>query len=1044
MKCSQEKSSVTASSTATLQRKTSPFFAKVANGGFFSPATGHSSPFIQAKMTVNKPGDKLEKEADTMAEDAMKGKVQRATLPEEKVQINDEKKIQAKSSDNLGTLSDTTQASVQNRTTGGEPLSGDVLSYMEPRFNADFSGVRIHTDKESAGLSNQLSARAFTYQNHLFFSHGEYQPGTSEGRFLLAHELSHTIQQGHSVKRKLNYSTTVTPPHVQRFAAGEILDWIAGKANNIPGFRMFTVILGMNPVNMSAVDRSAANILRALIEFIPGGTIITTALDNHGVFTKVSDWIEKQIKAFGMTGQMFKTALTKFIDSLGASDLLPWKWGSVWERAKSIFTEPINRLISFAKGVIKDILKFIKDAILKPLAALAKGTNGYDLLRAILGEDPIIGEPVPRNADTLIGGFMKLIGQQEIWENIKKGNAVNRAWVWFQGALSGLMGFVRSIPIKILNTLTSLTIQDIVTVAGAFGKIIGTFANIAVDFVTWGIKQVLSLLEILFSVVAPGVMPYIRKAQATFMIILKNPIGFVGNLVRAGRLGFEKFASRIGEHLKTALIKWIVGPLADAGVYIPKSFTLIEIIKLVLSVLGLTWQNIRAKLVKIIPEPVLVGLEKTAGILVTLVRDGPVAAWEQLKAELTELKDQLISQIVQMVTTEVVKAAIIKLVSMLNPAGAVIQAIIAIYNTVTFFIQKINQIAAVVASFIDSISAIAAGQVENAANKVEQTMANTLVIIIAFLAKFAGLGNIPDKVVGIIKKIREPIDKCLDKIVGWLGGVLKKLSSKALGGDPNAPPEVRLQSGLNEAVAAVNKLSEKTLLISLIKPLLGAIRIRHNLKILEAEPRNGKWAIIAEVNPRGEKLTEKLVEEGKKGRKFLSKITYSAVNKDGFGVRMVADPVGPDHLEGTTVSDSLRKELRLDVNRRQGKYRLGHLLNHHIGGPGNDWRNLTPITPKANSDHLHQVETDVKTLINDHKRWVYYEVKPDYSGTAPALTKNCEPLEASFARRLRWKYQLKKEDPNNPNQLIDDPQDSKSVKKSGSGVVESISSGYPD
>ncbi|MDZ4819920.1 MAG: hypothetical protein SGJ20_13200, partial [Planctomycetota bacterium] len=75
----------------------------------------------------------------------------------------------------------------------------------------------------------------------------------------------------------------------------------------------------------------------------------------------------------------------------------------------------------------------------------------------------------------------------------------------------------------------------------------------------------------------------------------------------------------------------------------------------------------------------------------------------------------------------------------------------------------------------DSISAIAAGQVDNAAKKVEQTMANTLVVIIAFLARFAGLGNIPEKVVGIIKKIRQPIDKGLDKIVAWLGSMLNKM-----------------------------------------------------------------------------------------------------------------------------------------------------------------------------------------------------------------------------------------------------------------------------
>ncbi len=211
---------------------------------------------------------------------------------------------------------------------------------MEPRFNADFSNVRVHSDPEAARLSNQLSARAFTYQSHIFFSRDQYQPGTSEGKQLLAHELTHTIQQGHSVQRQPQVSTTVTQPHIQRSAVGEILDWFADKANYIPGFRMFTIVLGVNPINMRSVDRSAANILRALIEFMPGGAFITTALDNHGVFTKVAAWIEQQIQALGMVGQMFKNALTEFIDSLGVSDLAPWNWGDVWNRAKTHLYRP--------------------------------------------------------------------------------------------------------------------------------------------------------------------------------------------------------------------------------------------------------------------------------------------------------------------------------------------------------------------------------------------------------------------------------------------------------------------------------------------------------------------------------------------------------------------------------------------------------------------------------------------------------------------------------------------------------------------------------
>ena len=776
MKSTADKSSSKSSNTAT----------RVSNTPFIAPT-------VQRKMEVSKPGDRLEQEADSMA-----GKVMRMAAPpmaspagterlqrksDEKIQKTpaQEEKIQRKSGEGAPAASSSVQSAIQGNT-GGQPLSSDVRGFMEPRFNADFSNVRVHDDQQSASLNSQLSARAFTYQNHIFFSRGQFQPGSGEGKQLLAHELTHTIQQGHAVQRTPEVSTTTAQPQLQRSASGEILDWIADKARNIPGFTMFTVILGMNPINMSTVDRSAANILEAMVEFMPGGRLVTQALENHGIIGKVATWVEGQIRTLGMVGSMFKTALTRFIDSLGVSDLAPWNWGSVWNRAQSIFTTPVNRLISFARGLIGQVLKFIREAVLKPLAALAQGTRGYDLLRALLGEDPVTGEAVPRTPETLIGGFMKLIGQEEIWENIKKGNAIARAWAWFQGALSGLLGFARSIPRRIIATLASLTITDLLTVAGAFTKIVSAFADIAGEFLSWALDQVISLLEILFSVVAPGVMPYIKKAQATFTTILKDPIGFVGNLVRAGKLGFQRFASKIGEHLKTALINWLVGPLAEAGVYIPKAFSLQEIVKLVLSVLGLTWQNIRGKLVKIIPEPVLVGLEKTAGVLVTLVKDGPAAAWEQIKTELGELKDQLVSQITQMVSVEVVKAAVMKLVSMINPAGAVIQAIIAIYNTVTFFIDKMRQIASVVASFIDSIAAIASGQVDGAAAKVEQTLANSLTLVISFLAKFAGLGGIPNKIVGIVKKIRQPIDRGLDKIVAWLGKMLEKMTGAVKSG----------------------------------------------------------------------------------------------------------------------------------------------------------------------------------------------------------------------------------------------------------------------
>lgn len=743
---------------------------------------------VQTKMSMSQPGDRHEKEADSMAD-----KVMRMSDPTPSVQRKGEAEVAKKSAESVPTvqasapapigIAPETQQRIEKSATGGQNMPMETQRFMEDRFQADFSQVKVHNDPEAASLNSNLGARAFTYQNHVYFNTDQYQPESKEGRHLIAHELTHVIQQGHAVQRKEEVSSGATPT-VQRFGVSDALNYFANAAYAIPGFRMFTIIIGVNPINMETADRSIANILRAIVEFLPGGIIITQVLDRYGVFEKAGTWVEQQLSTLGISGASIRKSINEFLDSLGWRDI--FDLGGVWNRAKRIFTEPINRIITFIGNLFSMIMKMIREAVLKPLAGLAQGTRGYDLLKAVLGSDPITGEAVPRNADTLIGGFMKLIGQEEVWENLKKGNAVQRAWAWFQGALTGVMAFVRGIPALIINTLTSIVVQDFLSLDGLFNKVVKPFVNFVGDFLKWGLDQVIELLKILFSVVAPGAMPYIQKAKTAFTTIIKNPIGFVGNLVNAGKKGFQLFADNILTHLKTALIKWITGPLGEAGVYIPKSFSLMEIIKLVLSILGLTWQNIRSKLVKIIPNPVLEGLEKTASILVTLVKEGPAAAWQQIKGELEELKSQLIEQVIQMVSSEIVKVAVIKLAMLLNPAGAVIEAILAIYNAISVFVERLQQIGAVVAAFIDSIAAIAAGQVMPAAKKVEQTLANILTVALAFLAKFIGLGGVPAKVVGIVKKIRQPIDKGLDKIVGWLGGVLKKLMGK----DDNDPEKL--------------------------------------------------------------------------------------------------------------------------------------------------------------------------------------------------------------------------------------------------------------
>ncbi len=78
----------------------------------------------------------------------------------------------------------------------GRPLDAGVRSCMEGRFGAHFDQVRVHTDSEAADISSSIAARAFTHGSHVYFGAGEYAIGTEQGRRVLAHELTHVIQQG--------------------------------------------------------------------------------------------------------------------------------------------------------------------------------------------------------------------------------------------------------------------------------------------------------------------------------------------------------------------------------------------------------------------------------------------------------------------------------------------------------------------------------------------------------------------------------------------------------------------------------------------------------------------------------------------------------------------------------------------------------------------------------------------------------------------------------------------------------------------------------
>ncbi|TAL46291.1 MAG: DUF4157 domain-containing protein, partial [Chitinophagaceae bacterium] len=170
----------------------------------------------QAKLTVGTPDDPYEKEADVMADKVMRmpgqNFVQRKCAECEK---EEEEKLRRKplsdsitpfiqtKSNSETTVPDSVSTSIQNSKGNGSSFDRGIQYFMESRFGADFSSIKIHTGSESIQMNRELNAKAFTKGNDIYFNEGQYQPHSSNGKQLLAHELTHTIQQGNeTVKRK--------------------------------------------------------------------------------------------------------------------------------------------------------------------------------------------------------------------------------------------------------------------------------------------------------------------------------------------------------------------------------------------------------------------------------------------------------------------------------------------------------------------------------------------------------------------------------------------------------------------------------------------------------------------------------------------------------------------------------------------------------------------------------------------------------------------------------------------------------------------------
>ena len=179
--------------------------------------SGPTAPLLQAKLTVGAVDDPYEREADQMASQVTRSGVAPAAPQQEAASERDEEDeiegeeemLQTKPRSGHGReggdVDPGVSRAIESAKGGGQPLPDTVRASMDSAFSVDFGAVRVHSDSQSDALNQSLNARAFTTGSDIFFGGGQYNPASGAGKELIAHELTHTLQQGAvGVKRTPN------------------------------------------------------------------------------------------------------------------------------------------------------------------------------------------------------------------------------------------------------------------------------------------------------------------------------------------------------------------------------------------------------------------------------------------------------------------------------------------------------------------------------------------------------------------------------------------------------------------------------------------------------------------------------------------------------------------------------------------------------------------------------------------------------------------------------------------------------------------------
>lgn len=543
---------------------------------------------VQASLKVGAPNDRYEQEADQMGERVMRmpdtqfssgeGIAPSDTGSSIRRQEEDEPaEVQGKMLQRTPGLQRAPSGGLQTSTgfagrlqsslSGGSALGAPVQQGMESAFNADFSRVQIHTGPTASALSNEIGAKAFTYQNHVFFNEGNYQPETQSGRFLLAHELTHTVQQGAALKR-----SEASAPDVQASWFDDALSWLSGFSDHIPGYSLLKVLIGRDIFTGQSVPMTAENLIRGIFGLLGTlGHLVYDKLAEYQIIQDAFTWLRGQLRTLNITMSRIRGIIQAAWDELPVLNIP----GLLYRH----FNPLVDDIRNFANNTVDQVIQLLKNALVSVLKAMAiDRLPAYRLLTKILHRDPLTGEEVPATTVEILEDFLRMINANDELEQMRERGTLQKTADWideqmgqFMSLIDDLGGiFERIWALFSLETLQDITgkLEEIITAFTSFVQRVFTFASNVALTVLQFIKD--SLLNWLRTH-ANGIRGYrlmtvlLGKDPVTDQVVERNARNILSGFVELVA-GPEKFQEIEQSGAIERMAAWLEGLIVRTGI----------------------------------------------------------------------------------------------------------------------------------------------------------------------------------------------------------------------------------------------------------------------------------------------------------------------------------------------------------------------------------------------------------------------------------------------------------------------------------------------